>query len=227
MAPHQSGINAPVPKVARYLYFQLRPGADPKAALTRLAEHKIEEDIVVGLGQALVSKFGKDVPGLREFPSMVGTGVTVPSTPAALWIWLRGEDPGALVHTSRSIVKGLEDSFVVDATVDGFFFDGGRDSLLIFGRPNTSGACRNVFQHQNVVRGQLLPIKVGGRFFGHVNPMAGLCQCFSQNRRRLIADAGHDQGVDGHRFLGICRRGCKDQKNPCCGSRPHDVDLRR
>ena len=127
MATYQSGITAPVPKVARYLYFQLRPGSDPVAALTRLAEHEIDEDLVVGLGQVLVSKLGKDVHGLREFPSLVGTGVTVPSTPAALWIWLRGEDPGALVHTSRSIVKGLEDSFLVDATVDGFFFDGGRD----------------------------------------------------------------------------------------------------
>ncbi|MAD79772.1 MAG: hypothetical protein CMJ50_02860 [Planctomycetaceae bacterium] len=108
----------------------------------------------------------------------------------------------------------------------GSFFDGGRNGLLMCGSPIPSCACRIVFQHQNVVGGQLLPIKVGGLFLGHMNPMASLFQCILQNGRRLIAGTGHDQGIDGRRFLGTCRRRCKGQKNPCCCSRPHDVDLR-
>jgi putative iron-dependent peroxidase len=127
MALHQPGILAPVPPVSRYLSFQLRAGVDPRPALARLTARRIDEGAVVGLGPALVAHLDRKVEALREFPALVGPGITVPSTPAALWTWLRGDDPGKLVHAGRTWRRDLEDGLALDAVVDSFFFDGGRD----------------------------------------------------------------------------------------------------
>jgi putative iron-dependent peroxidase len=127
MADHQPGIMAPVPRVSRYLSFQLRAGGDPRPALARLAARQMDEQAVAGIGPALVSRLDRKVEALREFPALVGPGITVPSTPAALWVWLRGDDPGKLVHAGRAWTTDVEESFSPDTVVDGFFFDGGRD----------------------------------------------------------------------------------------------------
>jgi putative iron-dependent peroxidase len=127
MSQHQPGIMAPVPRVSRYLSFQLRAGADPRPALARLSARSIDEQAVVGIGPALVAKLDKKIEAPRELPALVGPGITVPSTPAALWVWLRGDDPGKLVHAGRTWTRDLEEGFSRDTVVDGFFFDGGRD----------------------------------------------------------------------------------------------------
>jgi len=51
----------------------------------------------------------------------------VPSTPAALWIWLRGDERGELVNRARRIVGALEPAFELESVVDGFIHAGGRD----------------------------------------------------------------------------------------------------
>ncbi len=127
MAQYQPGIIAPVPRVSRYLSFQLRAGTDPRPALAHLSSREIDEQAVVGLGRALVAQLDRRIAALRELPSLVGPGITIPSTPAALWVWLRGDDPGQLVHAGRTWTRDLGDSFLPDTVVDGFFFDGGRD----------------------------------------------------------------------------------------------------
>ncbi|HNG38971.1 MAG TPA: Dyp-type peroxidase, partial [Accumulibacter sp.] len=53
--------------------------------------------------------------------------VTVPATPAALWLWLRGEDRGEILHRSRRLTAALAPVFRLDETIDAFMFDGGRD----------------------------------------------------------------------------------------------------
>jgi putative iron-dependent peroxidase len=118
---------APVPSVSRYLSFQLRGATDPRPALAHLTARAIDEGAVVGLGPALVARLDKKVEALREFPALVGPGITVPSTPAALWVWLRGDDPGKLVHAGRTWARDLEESLALDTVVDSFFFNGGRD----------------------------------------------------------------------------------------------------
>ena len=84
----QAGILLPVPQRCRYLTFGLQPGADPAGVLKRLKEVEVGEGMVVGLGQSVVAALGRSIEGLRPFPSLVGPGVDIPATPAALWFWL-------------------------------------------------------------------------------------------------------------------------------------------
>ena len=105
-----------MPVVARYVSFSfaadpLAPAALPEA-LKRLAHAVDGEQIVVGIGPTLVAALGASVPGLHEFMALAANGVEVPSTPIALWCWLRGEDRGDLLQMRR--MAGQEDG-VVDA----------------------------------------------------------------------------------------------------------------
>jgi len=119
----QSGILADVPPCCRYMTFSLKPGADPTEALKALKDHGSDEGIVVGLGKSVVSALGKEVDGLRPFPSLVGPGVDIPATPAGLWVWLRGDDLGKLVHSGNVLKALLSSAFRVSEVVDGFKHD--------------------------------------------------------------------------------------------------------
>lgn len=127
MTTHQPGILAPVPRAARSLFLSLHPGADPREAIEGLAGRELGPDVVVGLGPALVSRLGGEIAGLRELPNLVGPGFSVPSTPRALWVWLRGDEPGPLVHRGRSWLERMGEAFQVEEIVDGFEYEGGRD----------------------------------------------------------------------------------------------------
>jgi putative iron-dependent peroxidase len=85
--------------------------------------------MVVGLGQSVVSAVGASVDGLRPFPSLVGPGVDIPATPAALWIWLRGNDRGKLVHAANGLRRLLGSVFRLDEILDGFKHDESPDGL--------------------------------------------------------------------------------------------------
>ncbi len=124
---HQPGILEPAPPAARYLTFRLAGSdADPAPALERLGGRDLGGD-VIGVGPAVVARLGRLVPGLRELPALTGPGVTVPSTPAALWCWLRGDDPGDLLHRGRSIAADLAGSFVLEEALGAFRHGSGRD----------------------------------------------------------------------------------------------------
>lgn len=123
----QAGILLPVPPVARYLTFSLAPAADPKDCLRALVELADGERTVVGFGRVLVSALGIEIPGLRPFPTFAGAGLELPATPAALWIWLRGNDRGQLMHHTRRIEGALLPAFRLDDVRDAFLHDGGRD----------------------------------------------------------------------------------------------------
>jgi len=123
----QSGILASVPAQTRYLFLRALPGADVRAALQRVQPLCDGEKVVVGIGASLAADLGCSIPGLRTFPHHVAAGIDVPSTPTALWCWLRGEDRGALIHKSRAIVHALAPAFEVTRTIDGFRHDIGRD----------------------------------------------------------------------------------------------------
>ena len=119
----QPGVFPDVPEGCRYLTFGLVPGADPIEALQRLRDQGIGDEMVVGLGQSLVSLLGKEIPGLRPFPTMVGPGVDIPATPSALWFWLRGADRGEMVHRTNRLKQLLAPAFRSDEVVDGFKHD--------------------------------------------------------------------------------------------------------
>lgn len=124
----QPGVLADVPAHARYLTFRRRPAAaDPRPALERLAALPVDEARVAGLGASLVRELGSTVEGLRVFPALEGRGLSVPSTPAALWCWLRGEERGDLVHAGRRVRAALAGAFEVEAVIDAFRHQDGRD----------------------------------------------------------------------------------------------------
>lgn len=123
MSSHQVGILAPGPSLSRFLFFQLAPGDDPRAAVKAIQELDADEDLVVGLGNSLVLATGSSIDGLRAFPSLTGPGIEVPSTQTAVWCWLRGAgDRGQLVHRSLELEHLLE-PLALSSVVDGFKHD--------------------------------------------------------------------------------------------------------
>jgi putative iron-dependent peroxidase len=127
MSQVQNGILAPVPQQARYLLFTLAPEKNPAGSLRNLCKLADGDKTVAGLGQSLVRALGREVPGLEVFPSYSGPGFDVPSTPAALWCWLRGDDRGELVHRGRAIVQSVAPVLQLKHTIDGFRYRSGFD----------------------------------------------------------------------------------------------------
>ena len=127
MAPFQPGILAPVPTVARHLVFSQRPDVDPRDCLAQLAQQADGSQVVVGLGHSLLQSCGLALNGMREMPALSGAAVEVPSAPAALWIWLRGEDRGVLVNLSRTLRALLAPAFELRDAIDSFMYRDSRD----------------------------------------------------------------------------------------------------
>jgi putative iron-dependent peroxidase len=127
MSEAQPGILGPVPRLARYLTFSLTELARAGKALQSLRDVADGDKTVVGFGQPLVLGVGGRIGGLRTFPSYAGAAFTVPSTPAALWCWLRGEDRGELLHRSRSILRAVSSAFSPDSVIDAFQYGASRD----------------------------------------------------------------------------------------------------
>lgn len=136
----QPGILQPVPKVARHLIFSHAPDSDPVEQLKRLQAIVDGEKIVVGLGASLLAQLACDVKGMQEMPALSGAAVEIPSTPAALWIWLRGEDRGDLLNVSREIRQCLAGAFELREAVDCFMYRDSRDlSGYVDGTENPEG----------------------------------------------------------------------------------------
>lgn len=124
---HQFGIIDEIPVLARYQYFRLKPGADPRASLSALAEIAVDNDIVVGLGQSLLMALNANIDGMHKMPEFMGKGIEIPTTPHALWCWIRGTDRGDLLHKARTVRQLLADAFDIDHTTDAFKYDKCRD----------------------------------------------------------------------------------------------------
>jgi len=99
-----------------------RSDQDPKPALQRLAACETSSRAVIGLGAGL-----GQIDGLVPFPALSAPGCAIPSTQAALWLWLRGDDRGEIMHLGRNLTALLGPAFRCDRMVDGFMFRDGRD----------------------------------------------------------------------------------------------------
>ncbi|APZ41857.1 Dyp-type peroxidase [Acidihalobacter ferrooxydans] len=136
----QTGILAPLPEQARYLTFELAAPEAVRDSLLALRDIVDGERAVLGIGPSLARALGADIPGLRVLPPQACDGFDIPSTPAALWCWIRGEDRGRIFHYSRSIVEALADAFRLTQSVDGYKYAEGRDlSGYIDGTENPQG----------------------------------------------------------------------------------------
>jgi len=123
----QAGMLAPVPGLARYLTFSLKPDTDPAGALKQLSGVVDGDHVVIGLGLPLVLAMDGHIPELRNFPNAVGPGIEIPSTSGSLWCWLRGEDRGELLHQTRTLSDRLASAFRLEQTVDAFRYGPGLD----------------------------------------------------------------------------------------------------
>jgi putative iron-dependent peroxidase len=127
MTNAQPGVLAPIPGLARYLTFSQEPDTDPREALAALAGIVDGEELVLGIGQSLALHLECNIEQLRVFPGHAGAGFDVPSTQAALWCWVRGEDRGDILHRSREVQLAAQLAFTTDEIVDAFQYGASLD----------------------------------------------------------------------------------------------------
>lgn len=123
----QPGILAPLPPHARYLRLTLRQSADPDLVRQLLAQLPVDPNLVVGFGSGLIRLLKMEVAAMRDFPQVQHKQFQMPKTDGDLWLWLRGDERGALVHTSRFLIAQLKRCFEVADLTDGFLYSGGLD----------------------------------------------------------------------------------------------------
>ncbi len=123
----QPGILDELPRHARYLYFDLIKSTDADTILSVLSGINIEDKTVVGIGQSVAQKLGKTIPGLLCFPAKAGPAIEIPSTPSALWCWIRDDDRGKLVHKTLEIKQQLAPAFTLEHVIDAFQYKDSRD----------------------------------------------------------------------------------------------------
>lgn len=131
MANFQAGILAEVPRFGRYVFFDLNRAANAAQihqALGTLAPKTRQLDVVVGIGLQAAQAVGYGVAGLREFESLRTTSkVVIPSHPAALLLWLRGENNQALVQLEKKLTEQLKNAFSLRESVAAFRHTIGKD----------------------------------------------------------------------------------------------------
>lgn len=127
MSNVQQGILEEIPPQARFLTFGMHSTEEMRFVLNDLLDFTNSQSTVIGLGASLVNTLGGNIPGSRTFPALSANGIDIPSTPAALWCWLRGDDRGELLHRSRLIEETLLPSFSLEHVLDCFQYGTGRD----------------------------------------------------------------------------------------------------
>jgi putative iron-dependent peroxidase len=137
----QSSILAPTPPAGRFLTLGLVPGAPARAALERVADLRVGDGYVVGVGDPLLRAAGVHLDELRPFPALSGPGGAFPSAQGALWLFFAGRDAGEILHRTRKVIAELGEPFRIDEDVATFLYAEGRDlSGYEDGTENPKGA---------------------------------------------------------------------------------------
>lgn len=123
----QSAILEPIPDHARHLFFDLQPAADPRAALQALAAACDGRTAVMGIGHGVADALGTPVPGLRGFPELAQARPAIPVTQHALWLWLRGTEPGDLLLQGHRLQALAAPAFTLAQAIDSFRHRDSRD----------------------------------------------------------------------------------------------------
>ena len=125
----QAGILAPLPLAARHLFFSIAEGDahSIRASLDALRGLADGDATVVGLGQSLTLALGAQIQQPRVFPGSSTPDADVPSTPAALWCWLRGDDRGEILHRSMVIERAIRPYLELAQAIDAFRYKTGLD----------------------------------------------------------------------------------------------------
>ena len=141
----QVGITGDVPQHARYITFKAIAGAENQLDQVKVAI-KLSSDIVakhnsvMGFGPQILQLLGGKIDHSLSFPNFVNMGISIPATSDDIWVWLRGEDPGDLLHTGNEIITLLASHFCVSDITDGFKYKEGRDLTgYIDGTENPEG----------------------------------------------------------------------------------------
>lgn len=127
MLAAQPGILADETRLARYLLFSIDSPEDIPQALENLAANTDASSTVVGVGSSLLACLGKSIPGLHSMPAQSAAGIDIPSTPMALWCWLRGTDRGELFHRARAIENLIAPAFMLEDVIDTFQYEQNHD----------------------------------------------------------------------------------------------------
>lgn len=140
MKSAQPEILAEVPRLARYLTFSLLPDVKAHEAIKAITNSISVENNVIGIGKSLILASRSHINRLVDFPQLAGPGIDIPSTPAALWCWLKGDDRGELVHRTRTIESELSDFFELSSVIDAFQYADSRDMTgYVDGTENPTG----------------------------------------------------------------------------------------
>ena len=123
----QPGILLETPALARYLSFSLGDTARLADGLQALRELADGEKTIVGFELPLVSALNANIPGLKSFPLLTAPGLVIARAPEAVWVWLRGDDRGEILHRSRRITKALTPACQLQESWDAFKYAEGRD----------------------------------------------------------------------------------------------------
>jgi putative iron-dependent peroxidase len=126
----QTGIFEDIPAHGRFLFFQIRHDVsndDVKECLQSLSSEVDGLSVVLGLGDATLNALNARNLESLHFPTYDTRGVQVPSTPAALWLWLRGDDMGEMTLTGQRLLTTLKPVYELDECIDAFKYKSGLD----------------------------------------------------------------------------------------------------
>lgn len=123
----QPGILLPLPPLARYLSFTIHEAGQLATSLQAFKCLIDGENTIAAFGQPLAEALGKSIPGLKRCPPVTAPGSSIDTPPEAIWVWLRGDDRGEILHRSRRIARALASACTLASLWDAFKYGEGRD----------------------------------------------------------------------------------------------------
>lgn len=123
---HQPAVLLAPAAHGRSLTLSRRIEAEPKAALLRLVDGLPPAWAAIGIGAPLVRALGREIPGLRPFPSLAAA-VDIPATQGDVWIALRGDTRGEVFDRAAALDAVIDGDFEIADAMDTFVYAEGRD----------------------------------------------------------------------------------------------------